>query len=134
MATSRPSPHGRPYCEDVQFVSFARRVLRALGRRAHRNIDVLPMLGSLLAEFDEVTVNAIVGALADGHSWQDVGDRLGVTKQAAHLRYAARVAARQAEIDATLVTTGSATTPGIGGLVLPEVAPQGLTVAHAAVS
>ncbi len=91
---------GRPYCENGEYVSFARRIMRALGRRAGADIELLPAIGELVAEMDAIAVEAIVGARAEGWSWHDIAQRLGTTKQAAHQRYAARVAKRQAELDA----------------------------------
>ncbi|UGS26581.1 hypothetical protein K8F61_18525 [Microbacterium resistens] len=53
-------------------------------------------LGELLSLRDEVEdaiSRAVVGLKAQGHSWQYIGDALGITRQAAQQRYADRMSA-----------------------------------------
>lgn len=100
MGRRQPAATERPYCENGEYIAFARRIMRAVGRRASADLDMLPGLGQVQAELDAMTVEAIVGARAANYSWAEIAQRLGTTRQAVHQRYAARVVQRQAEIDA----------------------------------
>jgi hypothetical protein len=53
-------------------------------------IGALRHLGDAREELDDLTRQAVKVALEGGASWRDVGRALGVSKQAAHERYAAR--------------------------------------------
>lgn len=74
--------------EADQFGAFVRRVIRAYARRVG-DMDIAGLTG--LAELrDEVDV-ALHAAVAELHgnpySWAEIGDALGITKQAAQQRF-----------------------------------------------
>ena len=75
--------------ENSEFTAFSRRVLRAAGRRiASGDVDALPELAALSAELDAAIGDAVTGLRAAGYSWGEIAARLGVTRQAAHQRWA----------------------------------------------
>ena len=51
-------------------------------------LAALGMRAELVAGVDALTVEAVAGAVSAGASWRDVGAVLGVSKQAAHQRWA----------------------------------------------
>lgn len=74
--------------ENNEFAGFARRIIRAYGRRiAAGDVEALPELAQLQRELDDVMGQAVVGLKAKGYSWADVAERLGVSRQAAHQRF-----------------------------------------------
>jgi hypothetical protein len=74
--------------ENDSYDAFVRRVLRAYSRRiASGDIDALTQMTSLAAEMDAAIAQAVAGLRAFGYSWADIGDRLGVTRQAAQQRW-----------------------------------------------
>lgn len=74
--------------EADEFGAFARRILRAYGRRvADRDIAALSGLAALQVELDTATRNAVTTLRSQGFSWADVGRELGITRQAAQQRY-----------------------------------------------
>jgi hypothetical protein len=82
-----PKPR-RPVVENDEYAAFTRRILRAYARRvATGDIEALThMIG--LADDVEGTIRTAVIALRDfGYSWADIGNRLGVTRQAAQQRW-----------------------------------------------
>ncbi len=75
--------------ENAEFTAFGRRVLRAAGRRvAAGDVDALPALAALAAELDAAIADAVAGLRQAGYSWGEIAARLGVTRQAAHQRWA----------------------------------------------
>jgi hypothetical protein len=75
--------------ENAEFTAFGSRVLRAAGRRvAAGDVDALPALAALSAEVDAAIGIAVTGLRAAGYSWAEIATRLGVTRQAAHQRWA----------------------------------------------
>lgn len=86
-----PSSAGRGarIVENDEFTAFGRRVLRAAGRRiAAGDVEGLPALAALSVELDAAISDAVTGLRAAGYSWGDIAARLGVTRQAAHQRWA----------------------------------------------
>lgn len=74
--------------EADEFGAFARRILRAYGRRvADRDIAALSGLAALQAEVDAATRVAVASLRTQGYSWADIGRELGITRQAAQQRY-----------------------------------------------
>ena len=83
-----------------------------LARRAARlehPEEALVALTSLRARIDELEAALVENALRDGWSWSRIARALGVTKQAAHKKHAARARANRSEPATELVTvTGHA--------------------------
>jgi hypothetical protein len=74
--------------ENPQFDAFARRIVRAYARRvANGDIEALSALRHLSTTVDTATRDAIQGLRAFGYSWSDIAARLGVTRQAAQMRW-----------------------------------------------
>src|SRR3954449_11438082 len=83
----------RRIVENDEFDAFVRRILAAYGRRvAAGDVEALRRLAALSSEVDAVTRVAVAG-LHHGpfrYSWAEIADRLGVTRQAAQMRYGDR--------------------------------------------
>ena len=83
-----------------------------LARRAARlehPEEALVAVTSLRGRIEELEAALVENALRDGWSWSRIAAALGVTKQAAHKKHAARVRAKPAGRDTQLVTvTGHA--------------------------
>jgi hypothetical protein len=78
--------------ENSEFAAFGRRIIRAAGRRiASGDVDALPDLAALSADLDAAITTAVTGLRAAGYSWGEIASRLGVTRQAAHQRWAVPV-------------------------------------------
>jgi hypothetical protein len=79
----------RRVVENDDFAAFSRRILRAAGRRiAAGDVEALPALAGLAVELDTAIGDAVTGLRATGYSWAEIAARLGVTRQAAHQRWA----------------------------------------------
>src|SRR4051794_6610027 len=91
-----PTPRtkrSRREVENAQFDAFVRRILRAYARRvAAGDVEALASLSLLSSEVDAVTRLAVAGLRKPpySYSWSEIADRLGVTKQAAQMRYGER--------------------------------------------
>lgn len=84
---------GRRVVENEEVTAFSGRVLRAAGRRvAAGDVDALPELAALAVALDAAIGEAVAGLRAVGYSWGEIAARLGVTRQAAHQRWAANPA------------------------------------------
>jgi hypothetical protein len=74
--------------ENREFNAFARRIIRAYGRRvAEGDVDALPELIELSASLDEAITNAVKGLRSFGYSWTDIAARVGMSRQAAQQRW-----------------------------------------------
>jgi hypothetical protein len=74
--------------ENDEYFAFARRVIAAYSRRvAAGDIDALADMAALADELDTAIRAGITGLRNRGYSWADIGDRLGVTRQAAQQRW-----------------------------------------------
>ena len=79
----------RRVVENDEFTAFSRRILRAAGRRiAAGDVEALPALAGLAVELDAAIGQAVTGLRSAGYSWAEIASRLGVTRQAAHQRWA----------------------------------------------
>ena len=99
--------------ENNAFDAFTRRILRAYARRvASGDVEALRTLIDLSTELDAVTRLAVTGLRrAPYHySWSEIADRLGVSKQAAQMRYGDRV--DRGALDRRLVEAGLGVTVG----------------------
>lgn len=84
----RPSRHR----ENPDYAAFARRILQAHGRRvAAGDIEGLADLARLAEDVDAALTAAVVGLAERGYTWADIGAQLGITRQAAHQRFAREV-------------------------------------------
>ena len=77
--------------ENDEYAAFARRVLNAYARRvADGDVEALTLMLGLSAEIDTAIAQAVTGLRAFGYSWAEIGNRLGITRQAAQQRWGAR--------------------------------------------
>ena len=91
MTTSQPRSRRQPRTvENSEYRAFARRMIRAYGRRvADGDIDALGDLQALRDEIDAAMVVAVEGLRSEkwNYSWAQIGDALGVARQAAQKRF-----------------------------------------------
>lgn len=74
--------------ETVDYVSFARRVIRGAGRRVGDADEVeLAQLVELRDELETAIRTAVEGQRSIGRSWAYIGAALGITRQSAQERY-----------------------------------------------
>ncbi len=74
--------------ENDEYAAFTRRVLRAYARRvADGDVEALTLMLGLSAEIDTAIAQAVKGLRAFGYSWAEIGNRLGITRQAAQQRW-----------------------------------------------
>ncbi len=93
--------------ENDAFDAFARRILHAYARRvATGDVEALRQLVSLTSEVDAVSRLAVAGLREFGYSWGEIADRLGVSRQAAQMRYGDRT--ERGALDVRLVRAGVA--------------------------
>jgi hypothetical protein len=79
----------RSSVENDAYAAFVRRVLKAFSRRiAAGDIDALTDLINLAADLEVALQQAVSGLRDQGYSWTDIGNATGVTRQAAHQRWA----------------------------------------------
>ena len=86
---SRPSkPRRRDVVENDEYAAFVRRIIRAYARRiATGDVEALTDMVGLSALLDEAIDQAVIGLRAHGYSWAEIGQRLGISRQAAHQRW-----------------------------------------------
>ena len=76
--------------ENDEYAAFARRVLRGWARRvAAGDIDAIADMAAAIGELEDALRVGVAGLRRKGYSWADIGDRLGVTRQAAQQRWRA---------------------------------------------
>ncbi|GAA1879635.1 hypothetical protein [Asanoa iriomotensis] len=113
--TSKPRStrkRAKQFTETTEFDAFARRILRAYGRRVSAgDVEALQSLADLASEVDAVTRLAVVSLRKPPYrySWDEIGQRLGVTRQAAQARFGERPD-RPGAMDARLVQAGQLVT------------------------
>ncbi len=74
--------------ETSSYIAFARRIIRGAGKRVATADDwELGELLSLRDEVEDAIQRAVDGLRAQGHSWQYIGDALGIKRQSAYERY-----------------------------------------------
>ena len=91
--TPKPRKRAKRQVENSQFDAFVRRILRAYARRvAAGDVEALATLAALASEVDAVCRLAVAGLRRAPYwySWQEIADRLGITRQAAQMRYGDR--------------------------------------------
>ncbi|MEU7716352.1 hypothetical protein AB0B03_30950 [Micromonospora chalcea] len=83
-----PVQRRRDVVENDAFAAFARRIIRAHGRRvATGDVEALRDLVTLSTDLDRAITDAVIGLRAFGYSWADIGARLGISRQAAQQRW-----------------------------------------------
>ncbi|WP_341718850.1 hypothetical protein QQG74_03470 [Micromonospora sp. FIMYZ51] len=83
-----PVQKRRDVVENTEFAAFARRIIRAHGRRvATGDVEALRDLVALSTAIDEAITAAVIGLRAFGYSWAEIGSRLGISRQAAQQRW-----------------------------------------------
>jgi hypothetical protein len=81
-------PTRRDVVENDEFAAFARRIIRAHGRRVGTgDVEALRDLVALSTLLDHTIADAVTGLRAHGYSWADIGTRLGISRQAAQQRW-----------------------------------------------
>jgi hypothetical protein len=86
--TAAPRPRRRDVVENDEFAAFARRIIRAHGRRvATGDVEALRDLVALSTVIDDAIGQAVIGLRAFGYSWAEIGARLGISRQAAQQRW-----------------------------------------------
>lgn len=73
--------------ETSEYVGMLRRCVRALGRRAGDDVDALATFTELAELVDATMAEAARSCHAAGYSWTEIGDALGVSRQAARQRF-----------------------------------------------
>src|SRR3954453_5359779 len=89
----KPRKRSRREVENASFDAFVRRILRAYARRVGSgDVEALRSRSLLSSEVDAVTRLAVAGLRQApySYSWSEIADRLGVSKQAAQMRYGDR--------------------------------------------
>ena len=82
----------RRRAENDEYAAFVRRVLRAYAARvALGDIDAVADMVAISGEMNALIAEAVRGLRDKGYSWADVGQRLGVSRQAAFERWGKRV-------------------------------------------
>jgi hypothetical protein len=87
QAPARPRKR-RSSVENDDYAAFARRIIRAHGRRiAEGDVEGLADLLALQEELNAATQAAVNGLRGFGYSWAEIAARLGATRQAAQQRW-----------------------------------------------
>jgi hypothetical protein len=84
----RPKSRRRDVVENDEYGAFARRIMRAYGRRvAAGDVEALADLIALGRDVERATDEAVAGLRRHGYSWAEIASRLGVTRQAAQQKW-----------------------------------------------
>ena len=83
---------------------MARMAVETMVRRIEEgdHLGALEARATAVAGLDVMTRQAVAGASAAGSSWKDMGDVLGVSKQAAHQRWATAKEQQQDDLAASI--------------------------------
>lgn len=74
--------------ENTEYAAFAKRIIRAYGRRvADGDVEALPELIALTDELDAAAAAAVTQLRDLGYSWAEIASRVGITRQAAQQRW-----------------------------------------------
>jgi hypothetical protein len=74
--------------ENDEYAAFLHRVIRAYSRRvAEGDIEAITALAATASQIDTAIRDAITGLRANGYSWAEIAQRLGITRQAAQQRW-----------------------------------------------
>ena len=84
----------RRYTFTPDFLRMLRRMVAAAGKRvAEADVEDLVELMGIRDDLDAAIARGIAGLREDGYTWQSIGDALGVTRQAALMRWGPRLPA-----------------------------------------
>ncbi len=88
----RVTPYeGRRYTDTADYLHFVRRVLRGLSQRVGTaDLEALRAMTALRDELEGCILDAVSGLRHDSDlpaSWEDIGEAMGITRQAAQRRY-----------------------------------------------
>lgn len=87
-------PRQRREREIPDYAAFVRRSIRGHGRRVgDADPEDLVELLELREVVEEAIADAVAGQRANGFSWAQIARGLGVTRQAAQMRYGAQIQA-----------------------------------------
>ncbi|MDR7273606.1 hypothetical protein [Catenuloplanes atrovinosus] len=106
-ANATPRKRSKRNRENSEFDAFTRRIIRAFARRvAGGDIEALPALLRLQNAVDSAVEEAVKGLRSGDrpYSWQDIASRLGVSRQAAQMRFGKR--SERIALDERLVREG----------------------------
>jgi len=83
----------KQYTDTADYFHMLRRMVKAAGERlAYADpVDLAELVG-IEADVHEAVRRAIAGMRGTGFSWREIGEALGVTGQAAYMRYGRRLA------------------------------------------
>jgi hypothetical protein len=83
-----PKPRRRDVVENDEYAAFVRRIVRAHARRvATGDVEALTDMVALSSVLDDAITEAVIGLRAHGYSWAEIGQRLGISRQAAQQRW-----------------------------------------------
>ena len=100
-----PRKRGKRVVENYEYAKFTRRILKAYSRRvADGDVEFLRSMVLLRSHVDDDIKAAVRGLRAYGYSWTEIAARLGVSKQAALMRYGDR--AERGALDKRLLEAG----------------------------
>src|SRR5690242_3495638 len=78
----------RRVVENDEYAAFLGRVLAAYARRvAAGDVEALTLMLGLSEQVDTAIAQAVTGLRGVGYSWAEIGNRLGITRQAAQQRW-----------------------------------------------
>ncbi len=73
----------RDVVQNDEYAKFVRRIVRAYARRvASGDVEALADMARLARDLDEAIGDAAIGLHRFGYSWTEIGNRLGITRQA----------------------------------------------------
>ncbi|MEU4694333.1 hypothetical protein [Actinoplanes sp. NPDC023714] len=86
---SRPSkPRRRDVVENDEYAAFVRRIIKGFARRvATGDVEALRDMVGLSGQLDDAISEAVTGLRQHGYSWAEIGQRLGISRQAAQQRW-----------------------------------------------
>jgi hypothetical protein len=101
---------GRRAVENREFDAFVRRIVRAYARRvAAGDIEALVALRRLSLLLEDATKDAVAGLREFGYTWAEIAARLGMSAQAAQMRWG-RHPTECGRLDTRLLNGGLAVT------------------------
>jgi hypothetical protein len=78
----------RRYTEDASYAAFVRRAVRGLGYRAAMDdLESAEYLRAIEADLEEAWCRAVAGWRGAGYTDGQIGDQLGITRQAIQFRW-----------------------------------------------